>query len=261
MTMPHKYSCPQCDFTTSKEKKLSKHVQRSHPKVKNGGVSKKKSSKKKSLTPSDTIFTENMDQNMSHIKSESSSEFHNEGISKKKSAKKKSLKPNGTISDENITMDQDMPDLKLEPNSELEDTSKKKSSKKKSLTPSDAISTGIGNITVDQDKPDIKQEFKSDISLTPSCILYDTENPDSGVGSSKLKCPFCEKNSQEFGSIEELSEHKKSNHKEIVLNCCLCEFSSKILKKWHKHIRNAHDENMDALFNFLIFYFKEETGL
>ncbi|GFR90628.1 hypothetical protein ElyMa_004308900 [Elysia marginata] len=73
---------------------------------------------------------------------------------------------------------------------------------------------------------------------------------DDDARTALFICPFC-KTEQRFSSLKALSAHIKSEHKEITLNCCFCEFSTSVLRKWHKHLRTAHAQSIDPLLNFL----------
>ena len=169
MTVPAQFSCSQCDFSSSKEKKMTKHMQKTHPAVKNGGISKKSSKHKNMSLPS--------------------ADF--------------------------------MP----------------------------------GPSMVQSEIPQFGQE------KTMACAPQSASLPErraSGASSPAVfTCPFCPSESHHFSSLNELSAHKKSKHKEITLNCCFCEFSTSVLRKWHKHLRTAHGDSIDPLLNVVNIYFSK----
>ncbi|RUS87825.1 hypothetical protein EGW08_004424 [Elysia chlorotica] len=52
-----------------------------------------------------------------------------------------------------------------------------------------------------------------------------------------LQCPFCK---SQFKSTLDLCTHKNTMHKHLKLNCFLCDFKSKRMDKWVKHLSKKH---------------------
>lgn len=80
---------------------------------------------------------------------------------------------------------------------------------------------------------------------------------DADAPGTVLSCPFC-KSGEEFSSLGAISAHKRSEHNDIALNCCLCDFSTFKIKKWHKHLKKAHSQVIDPLLDFLKIHIQQE---
>ncbi|RUS85208.1 hypothetical protein EGW08_007034, partial [Elysia chlorotica] len=247
--------CSHCDFATGKERKMSKHMRKKHPGVEDV-----------------EIVMEIMP------KVETSDTFN--GIMPdpvtKAPKKRKIYEPSITMQDIPTFVKSEVPKIAskkkdiaspLEIHSSINNVGKsKKMSKNKKLAPSD-YETVPHNSSSDKEEIPVTQlghekTFQNSYDVTP---LTETQfgqkvayrNGSVDTHTMTFTCPFCKSAKNQFPSLKALSAHKKTHHKEIVLNCFFCDFSSTVLRKWNKHLRKDHCENIDPLLKFLNLYIQQ----
>ncbi|KAK3777019.1 hypothetical protein RRG08_008874 [Elysia crispata] len=320
MAPTHLLFCSQCDFTTEKEKKLSKHIRRKHPSVKDGFITKKvvhkvktveslngikpdpassDKSEKLSLPLEVTLKNSDTDHPLTQYGQDVTYELkahhsvkhdnhHGTRLPKKRKKSNSSIAmPDNASSVKSDTLYSQLgqgitsqklktsrPSIQLgqhvasplENHCSMEDSdiSKKKlpRNKRTSLYSNGTMRNGASSVK--SEMPDSQpghektfNNFHVDTQLTQPGQKSESQNLNVDISPSALKCPFCKSDEYQFSSLKALSAHKKTFHKEIVLNCCFCEFSTTVLRKWHKHLRKNHCQNIDPLLKFLNIYIQQ----